>query len=172
MCTVAAASGAASVRVRHIMSRGWDPWTERPLPEGVRVAYPPSALSSSLLLLVLPLSALSQTATRCVDAKGNVYYGAVPPPGVRCSTESEIQMPKQPDPPKGKSEPRAIRPSASDRFVLWFFSRGQRPSIVKVYDSESQCGAGKRESVEVWRGQPEIITSGVGYTCLPVGVNP
>ena len=40
MCTVAAASGAASVRVRHIMSRGWDPWTERPLPEGVRVAYP------------------------------------------------------------------------------------------------------------------------------------
>ena len=37
---VAAASGAASVRVRHIMSRGWDPWTERPLPEGVRVAYP------------------------------------------------------------------------------------------------------------------------------------
>src|SRR5437660_3991636 len=41
MCTVAAASGAASVRVRHIMSRGWDPWTERPLPEGVRVAYPP-----------------------------------------------------------------------------------------------------------------------------------
>src|SRR6266568_8785845 len=37
---VAAASGAASVRVRHIMSRGWDPWTERPLPEVVRVAYP------------------------------------------------------------------------------------------------------------------------------------
>src|SRR5216683_4386959 len=22
------------------MSRSWDPWTERPLPEGVRVAYP------------------------------------------------------------------------------------------------------------------------------------
>jgi len=22
------------------MSRGWDPWTERPLPEVVRVAYP------------------------------------------------------------------------------------------------------------------------------------
>ena len=43
MCTVAAASGAASVRVRHVMSRGWDPWTERPLPEGVRVAYPLAA---------------------------------------------------------------------------------------------------------------------------------
>ncbi len=40
MCTVAAASGAASVRVWHITSRGWDPWTERPLPEVVRVAYP------------------------------------------------------------------------------------------------------------------------------------
>ena len=40
MCTVAAASGAASVRVWHITSRGWGPWTERPLPEGVRVAYP------------------------------------------------------------------------------------------------------------------------------------
>ena len=26
MCTVAAASGAASVRVWHITSRGWDPW--------------------------------------------------------------------------------------------------------------------------------------------------
>ena len=38
MCTVAAASGAASVRVWHITSRGWDPWTERPLPEVVRVA--------------------------------------------------------------------------------------------------------------------------------------
>jgi hypothetical protein len=38
--TVAAASGAASVRVWHITSRGWDPWTERPLPEVVRVAYP------------------------------------------------------------------------------------------------------------------------------------
>jgi hypothetical protein len=38
--TVAAASGAASVRVRHITSREWDPWTERPLPEVVRVAYP------------------------------------------------------------------------------------------------------------------------------------
>ena len=41
MCTVAAASGAASVRVWHITSRGWDPWTERPLPEVVCVAYPP-----------------------------------------------------------------------------------------------------------------------------------
>jgi len=37
---VAAASGAASVGVWHITSRGWDPWTERPLPEVVRVAYP------------------------------------------------------------------------------------------------------------------------------------
>ena len=31
---------AASVRVWHITSRGWDPSTERPLPEVVRVAYP------------------------------------------------------------------------------------------------------------------------------------
>src|SRR4030095_5321587 len=37
---VASASGAASVRVWHITSRGWDPWTGRPLPEVVRVAYP------------------------------------------------------------------------------------------------------------------------------------
>ena len=37
---VAAASGAASVRLWHITSRRWDPWTERPLPEGVRVACP------------------------------------------------------------------------------------------------------------------------------------
>jgi hypothetical protein len=48
MCTVAAASGPASVRVWHIMSRGWDPWTERPLPEGVRVAYPQSEQLASL----------------------------------------------------------------------------------------------------------------------------
>jgi hypothetical protein len=40
LSSVAAASGAASVRVWHITSRGWDPWTERPLPEVVRVAYP------------------------------------------------------------------------------------------------------------------------------------
>src|SRR6516162_10518834 len=31
---------AASVRVWHITSRGWDPSTERSLPEVVRVAYP------------------------------------------------------------------------------------------------------------------------------------
>jgi hypothetical protein len=37
---VAAASAAASVRGWHITSRGWGPWTERPLPEVVRVAYP------------------------------------------------------------------------------------------------------------------------------------
>src|SRR5262245_59942642 len=40
LSSVAAASGAASVRVWHITSRGWNPWTERPLPEVVRVAYP------------------------------------------------------------------------------------------------------------------------------------
>ncbi len=53
--SLAAAPGAASVRVWlwqrlpgrpasevwHVMSRGWDPWTERPLPEVVQVAYPP-----------------------------------------------------------------------------------------------------------------------------------
>jgi len=32
---------AFRVRVWQITSRGWDPWTERPLPEVVRVAYPP-----------------------------------------------------------------------------------------------------------------------------------
>ena len=32
--------GAASVRVWHLTSRRWGPWTERPLPEVVRVAYP------------------------------------------------------------------------------------------------------------------------------------
>src|SRR6266571_5942872 len=47
---VAAASGAASVRVWEVMSRGWDPWTERPLPEGVRVAYPPDAVHNHFLL--------------------------------------------------------------------------------------------------------------------------
>ncbi len=31
---VAAAPRAARVRVWHVMSRGWDPWTERSLPEG------------------------------------------------------------------------------------------------------------------------------------------
>jgi hypothetical protein len=44
---VAAASGAASVRVWHITSRGWDPWTERPLPEVVRVAYPHAIIQIS-----------------------------------------------------------------------------------------------------------------------------
>jgi len=55
MCTVAAASGAASVRVWHITSRGWDPWTERPLPEVVRVAYPPDAVHNHFLLSRHPL---------------------------------------------------------------------------------------------------------------------
>jgi hypothetical protein len=40
MCTVASAPAAFRVRVWEVMSRGWDPWTERPLPEVVRVAYP------------------------------------------------------------------------------------------------------------------------------------
>jgi len=43
-------------RVWHIMSRGWDPWTERPLPEGVRVALYEAAGRvkwSVVLLLVL-----------------------------------------------------------------------------------------------------------------------
>jgi len=34
------APGAAGVRVWHLMSRGRGPWTEQPLPEVVRVAYP------------------------------------------------------------------------------------------------------------------------------------
>jgi hypothetical protein len=54
MCTVAAASGAASVRVWHITSRGWGPWTERPLPEVVRVAYPQA------LGLTIPQSVLGR----------------------------------------------------------------------------------------------------------------
>ena len=41
---VAAVPGPAGVRVWHLTSRGWDPWTERPLPEVVRVAYPPDAV--------------------------------------------------------------------------------------------------------------------------------
>ena len=41
---VASASAVFRVRVWHITSRGWDPWTERPLPEVVRVAYPPDAV--------------------------------------------------------------------------------------------------------------------------------
>jgi glycine/D-amino acid oxidase-like deaminating enzyme len=35
---------------RHITSRGWDPWTERPLPEVVRVAYPPDAVHNHFFL--------------------------------------------------------------------------------------------------------------------------
>src|SRR6266481_8534346 len=49
--TVPTAPGAVSVRVWHITSRGWDPWTERPLPEVVRVAYPPDAVHNHLKLL-------------------------------------------------------------------------------------------------------------------------
>ena len=37
---VASAPGAAGVRVWHRMSRGRGPWTQQPLPEVVRVAYP------------------------------------------------------------------------------------------------------------------------------------
>jgi hypothetical protein len=44
------AVAAACVRVWHITSRGWDPWTERPLPEVVRVAYPPDAVHNHFLL--------------------------------------------------------------------------------------------------------------------------
>jgi hypothetical protein len=40
---VASAPAAFRGRVWHITSRGWDRWTERPLPEVVRVAYPPDA---------------------------------------------------------------------------------------------------------------------------------
>ena len=40
MCVVPSAPASFRVRVWHITSRGWDPWTERPLPEVVRVAYP------------------------------------------------------------------------------------------------------------------------------------
>src|SRR5882672_11710050 len=40
------APAAFRVRVWHISSRGWDPWTERPLPEVVRVAYPLERLAA------------------------------------------------------------------------------------------------------------------------------
>jgi hypothetical protein len=30
------------------MSRGWDPWTERPLPEVVRVAYPLTTVETAV----------------------------------------------------------------------------------------------------------------------------
>jgi hypothetical protein len=53
--SVAAASGAASVRVWHITSRGWDPWTERPLPEVVRVAYPLRNAFQVAVAALLPL---------------------------------------------------------------------------------------------------------------------
>jgi hypothetical protein len=51
MCTVASAPAAFRVRVWHITSRGWDPWTERPLPEVVRVAYPPDAVHNHFFLV-------------------------------------------------------------------------------------------------------------------------
>jgi len=62
MCTVAAASGAASVRVWHITSPGWDPWTERPLPEVVHVAYPPDSRRSSARV-----SAMAQCRLRSIS---------------------------------------------------------------------------------------------------------
>jgi hypothetical protein len=51
--------GAASVRVWHITSRRWGPWTERPLPEVVRAAYPPDAVHNHSFLSrhLLPLKA-------------------------------------------------------------------------------------------------------------------
>jgi oligopeptide/dipeptide ABC transporter ATP-binding protein len=79
MRTVAAASGAASVRVWHITSRGWDPWTERPLPEVVRVAYPP----------------------RQVLLQGDVADAANPPPGCyfhpRCAFAMDACREKRPE---------------------------------------------------------------------------
>jgi hypothetical protein len=45
---------AASVRVWHITSRGWDPWTERPLPEVVRVAYPRRPIPTSIVSAMCP----------------------------------------------------------------------------------------------------------------------
>ena len=47
MCTVASLL-AFRVRVWHITSRGWDPWTERPLPEVVRVAIHNHLFSAGL----------------------------------------------------------------------------------------------------------------------------
>jgi acetyl-CoA acetyltransferase len=45
-------------------SRGWDPWTERPLPEVVRVAYPRS-------ILLIPSTELTKvTRTRGVAPSG------------------------------------------------------------------------------------------------------
>jgi hypothetical protein len=35
------------------MSRGWDPWTERPLPEVVRVTYPPDAIHNDFFLALV-----------------------------------------------------------------------------------------------------------------------
>ncbi len=61
---VAAASGAASVRVWHITSRGWDPWTERPLPEVVRVAYPPDAVHNHFFLSSHQRTSLAHAESR------------------------------------------------------------------------------------------------------------
>ena len=43
MCAVAAASGGGQRPSLALTSRRWGPWTERPLPEVVRVAHPPTA---------------------------------------------------------------------------------------------------------------------------------
>ena len=58
MCTVAAASGAASVRVWHVMSRGWDPWTERPLPEVVRLPILQNESVMAKYLISFPSAAM------------------------------------------------------------------------------------------------------------------
>jgi hypothetical protein len=63
---VAAASGAASVRVWHITSRGWDPWTERPLPEVVRVAYPLTIVAVLNVRLMSPSLFRSVFATKTI----------------------------------------------------------------------------------------------------------
>jgi hypothetical protein len=76
---VAATSGAASVQVWHLTSRGWDPWTERPLPEVVRVAYPLDVLAwCSWLLLWNPLPGGIQRIIALIEAWRKAGVGAPP----------------------------------------------------------------------------------------------
>src|SRR5216684_815806 len=147
MCTVAAASGAASVRVWHITSRGWDPWTERPLPE---VFVLPILQTLSTIIPFWPpiLTAARPSCRRAVVP--SIFVGFLRAPG-SLSEGSAASSHPCPSPPSPATEP------------LGGLERGLHARPVHEQSAERRVGRARREPFDGLGRQP---CSGAGLVAF------
>jgi hypothetical protein len=79
-------SGSWGASVWHITSRRWGPWTERPLPEVVRVAYPLNAPATTRTPCTRRFLISANTGSRSLTARVLTSTTLIPSDGaIRCA---------------------------------------------------------------------------------------